>query len=128
YYLMSPFNLIFVFLNGDKLILGVNILFYLKMLSLTLTATHYFKKKNVTPILNLILTLSWVFSGYVLFYRVHLMWLDCLILLPLLTLALERGLTTSKWGRYTLLLTLTIYVNFYIGYMVCIYTVIYTLY
>ena len=128
YYLMSPFNLIFVFLNGDKLILGVNILFYLKMLSLTLTATHYFKKKNVTTLLNLILTLSWVFSGYVLFYRVHLMWLDCLILLPLLTLALDRGLTASKWGRYTLLLTLTIYVNFYIGYMVCIYTVIYTLY
>lgn len=128
YYLMSPFNLIFVFLNGDKLILGVNILFYLKMLSLTLTATHYFKQKNVTPILNIILTLSWVFSGYILYYRVHLMWLDCLILLPLLTLALERGLTTSKWGRYTLLLTLTIYVNFYIGYMVCIYTVIYTLY
>lgn len=128
YYLMSPFNLIFLFFNGNDIITGVNLVYILKLLAMTVTATYYFNKKSVRQPLSMILTLGWVFSGYVIQYRIHLMWLDALILLPLLVYALEEGLKKGRYVKFTILLTLTIFINYYIGYMVGIFTVIYTLY
>lgn len=128
YYLMSPFNLIYLLFNQQNIIYGVHLVYVMKILALTLTTTHYLVKKQVTTKINLTLTLGFVFSNYLVMYGFHLMWWDAFILLPLLTLALERGLTTGKWGRYTLLLTLAIITNFYVGYMVGLFTLTYVLY
>ena len=128
YYLLSPFNLIFLFFNGNNIITGVHMVYILKLLAMTVTATYYFNKKSVRQPLSMILTLGWVFSGYIIQYRIHLMWLDALILLPLLVYALEEGLKKGRYVKFTILLTLTIFTNYYVGYMVGIFTVIYTLY
>lgn len=128
YYLMSPFNLVYAFYNGDSVLQGVQIVYLLKMVALTLAATHYFKRKGLEDTYNTMFTLGWVFSGYITMFRIHLMWLDALIYLPLLILALEEGLNSNKYGKYVLLLTLTIYSSYYIGYMVGLFTIIYALY
>lgn len=128
YYLMSPFNFVYAFFNGEAILQGVQIVYVLKMVSLSLTATHYFKRKGLEDIYNTMFTLGWVFSGYIMMFRVHLMWVDALIYLPLLILELEDGLQTNKYGKYILLLTVTIYSNYYIGYMVGLFTIIYALY
>lgn len=128
YYLMSPFNFVYAFFNGEAILQGVQIVYVLKMVALALTATHYFKRKGLEDIYNTMFTLGWVFSGYITMFRVNLMWLDALIYLPLLILALEDGLQTNKYGKYILLLTVTIYSSYYIGYMVGLFTIIYALY
>ena len=128
YYLMSPFNLVYAFFNGDSVLQGVQIVYLLKMVALTLTATHYFKRKGLEDTYNTMFTLGWVFSGYITMLRINIMWLDALIYLPLLILALEEGLNSNKYGKYVLLLALTIYSNYYIGYMVGLFTIIYAVY
>ena len=128
YYLMSPFNFVYAFFNGEAILQGVQIVYVLKMVALSLTATYYFKRKGLAGVYNTLFTLGWVFSGYITMLRINMMWLDALIYLPLLILALEDGLQTNKYGKYILLLTVTIYSNYYIGYMVGLFTIIYALY
>lgn len=52
------------------------------------------------------------------------MWFDGLILLPLITYALVRGIKINKWLTYSILLACAIIFNYYIGYMICIFMVI----
>lgn len=128
YYLMSPFNLLFAYFNGDRVLQGVHCVYLIKTVVQTLTATHYFKKKGLDSVYNAIFTIGWVLSGYLVMNRLHIMWMDAFILLPLVLLALEEGLNNNKYGRFTIYLTLTIISNYYIGYMVGLFTLVYVLY
>ena len=52
------------------------------------------------------------------------MWLDGVILLPLIIYALIKGLVKRHWTLYIVLLACAIIFNYYIGYMICIFMVI----
>jgi len=56
------------------------------------------------------------------------MWMDCFILLPLVILGLDRLIEKDKIGIYIICLTLSILVNFYIGFTVCIFSFLYFIY
>jgi uncharacterized membrane protein YfhO len=53
------------------------------------------------------------------------MWLDSVVLLPLIVLGLERLVKKQKGGLYGLTLALSIFTNYYISIMVCIFLVFY---
>lgn len=56
------------------------------------------------------------------------MWLDCMWLLPFIILGLDRLVTERKYKMYCIALALGIFSNYYIGIMLCIYSVIYFVY
>ncbi|MBR4881870.1 MAG: YfhO family protein, partial [Clostridia bacterium] len=56
------------------------------------------------------------------------MWIDALVYLPLLTYALEALITKGRFKLYVIILTLTLTANYYIGFMICIYVVLYSVY
>lgn len=56
------------------------------------------------------------------------MWIDELIFLPLVVLGIERLIKKKDFVLYTVSLTLCTMSNFYIGYMVCIFTFFYFFY
>lgn len=64
-------------------------------------------------------------SGFTAAYNHNIMWLDCVALLPLVVLGLERLVKEDKWVLYSLSLGLCILSNFYISIMVCIFLVLY---
>ena len=64
-------------------------------------------------------------SGYMAAYSWNIMWLDCIILFPLIMLGLERLVYERRWGLYCLSLGLSILSNYYISIMICIFMVIY---
>lgn len=70
------------------------------------------------------LGIAYGLSGYSVIYAGNVMWLDGLVLLPLISYALIRGLKTNTWLAYSVLLACTIIFNYYIGYMICIFLVI----
>lgn len=56
------------------------------------------------------------------------MWLDALILFPLLVLGIQELWSHKKYLLYSITLFLSIVTNYYMGYMLCIFAVCYSLY
>lgn len=66
-------------------------------------------------------------SGFLAAYNWNIMWLDCVVLLPLIVLGLEQLVKEGKCTLYCLSLGLSIFTNYYISIMICIFLVLYFL-
>ena len=54
------------------------------------------------------------------------MWLDCVMLLPLVIWGFEKLMREGKYPLYVLSLAALLYCNYYIGFMCCVFLVLYT--
>ena len=61
-------------------------------------------------------------------YLSHIMWLDGVILLPIVVLGIHRIIDKKRPLCYIISLFFALVTNYYIGYMLCIFTVLYFLY
>ena len=64
-------------------------------------------------------------SAYAVGYYWCIMWLDCMALLPIIILGLERFVDSGKYKLYIISLGVTIICNYYIGIFVCEFIAIY---
>ena len=128
YYLASPLNLIFLLFPLKYLPEAVSVLYILKLSLAALTMSCYLSKRGTNGAANLALSLAFSFSAYFTLYSINIMWLDALVLLPLISLGIERLVDSTKFSLYTLSLAGAIFCNYYIGYMLCIFSVLYFLY
>ena len=53
------------------------------------------------------------------------MWLDGMVLLPLTTLGIENIVNNKSWKLYFISLAIMLFSNYFIGYMICIFSVFY---
>ena len=128
YYLASPLNLIFLLFPLKYLPEAVSVLYILKLSLAALTMSCYLSARGTNGAPNLALSLAWSFSAYFTLYSINIMWLDALVLLPLIALGIERLIYRGKFLLYILSLAGAIFCNYYIGYMLCIFSVVYFLY
>ena len=126
YYVLSPLNFIVFLFPANKINIAVYviILFKLGLMSGTFTwlILKWFNFKYQAY--AIFLGIAYSLSGYSVAYAGNVMWFDGLILLPLITYALVRGIKINKWLTYSILLACAIIFNYYIGYMICIFMVI----
>lgn len=64
-------------------------------------------------------------SAYSAAYSWNIMWLDCIVLIPLIMLGLEKLVDENKCYLYCISLGLCIFTNYYISIMVCISVCLY---
>lgn len=64
-------------------------------------------------------------SGFMAAYNWNIMWLDCVVLLPLILIGLERLVKEGRCSLYCITLALSILTNYYISIMICIFLVLY---
>lgn len=126
YYLSSPFNW-FIFIFPHKYLIEVmNALIILKLSLASVTFTYYicqrFKTQNIYVA---VFGMFYALSGYLAAYSWNIMWLDCVWLLPLIILGLERLVREKKCFLYCITLGLAILSNYYISIMICLTMVIY---
>lgn len=126
YYLSSPFNLLLVFFPDNEIPLAVSLLTTLKLACCGLAFAFYLKKRfgKSNPFLSLF-AMFYALSAYAVGYAFNIMWLDSLILLPLLCWGIERLLRSGKWIGLSLLWGLTFLANFYTAWMCGVYGVLY---
>src|SRR5699024_6960532 len=74
---------------------------------------------------NIALSTSYALMGYVFIYQQNIMWLDGIVFLPLVIYGLDRILEDKKFLLYSFALFLSIYSNYYIGFMLCIFSFFY---
>ncbi len=65
--------------------------------------------------------------GYFVAYYWNVMWIDAMVYFPLIIYGIERIINKRKPSVYIAFLALTLWSNYYMGYMTCIFSVIYFL-
>ncbi len=129
YYLLSPFNFILLFFPNRLLPFGLLIIIMVKcgfmsfFFMLMLDKLFGFKKRA------LIFALTYALSGYVVVYFQLYAYFDDLMLMPLIFLGLNR-MFKDPVKKYLYIATLTpaIILNFYIGWMICLFCLFYFIY
>ncbi len=126
YYLASPFNWFLLLCPRGLIIEFMTYLIVLKTGLCGLSMTYYLQKHYKKPDFGAaFFGIFYALSGYMAAYSWNIMWLDCIILFPLIMLGLERLVYERRWGLYCLSLGLSILSNYYISIMICIFMVIY---
>lgn len=89
---------------------------------------RYARQDTATDLAILALSTAYALSSYTFSYAWNVMWLDGLVLLPLVMLGLLKLLREKKIALYSLTLGLSIIVNYYIAVFVCLFAVFYFVY
>jgi len=126
YYLASPANWLIVLFPQKYIIEIMNALIILKLSGASVAFTYYIVKRFKTKsCLIALFGTFYAMSGFVAAYSWNIMWLDCIILIPLILLGLEKLVNENKCFLYCISLGLCIFSNYYISIMVCMTVVIY---
>lgn len=136
YYCLSPFNVIVLAMGEKGLELSVVILIIVKSACIPVTALYFFRHTNknrtdngypawLTSFIQITCSLAYGLCGYVLAYGHNIMWLDGLIMLPLIAVSIERLSSGKGTWQYVALLAITIVCNFYFAFYICIFALIY---
>ncbi|KRK79137.1 YfhO family protein [Companilactobacillus nodensis] len=124
YYLLSPFNLLLVLFKAQAVPVAADVIIMLKIsamgVAMAYFLTQYFKQSRPS---NYIFTIAYSFCGFVASYFYDLMWLDALIMLPIVAVGVMRVIQDNKLVLYYFSILLSIIFNYYLGYMLCIFSV-----
>lgn len=145
YYLSSPFNLLAAFWQPEDMPKFFSVLYLLKIPTASITCLLFLRGRFLAPSAmslhhaqqlcsnapahqHLVLTFlacSYALSSYTLGYASNIMWLDGVIMLPLAALGVYRLVQrhASIW-LFAACACAAIF-NWYTGYMVCLYCVLY---
>lgn len=129
YYLASPFTLIVMLLPRTMLLESLLIMQLAKLGAAGVTFSYYLQKsKKMRPVNSLIFSTAFALCAYAVIQLMDPMWIDGLVLLPLVTLGIEYLVDKKLRANYIIPLALIFVANFYIGFMLAIFCVIYFLY
>ncbi|WP_367377102.1 YfhO family protein [Levilactobacillus cerevisiae] len=129
YYLLSPFNLIVVFFSGSQVPIAASLIVMAKIATIAATMTWYLQRHfRTTQRLTIIFALAFSFCGFVAVNYFDFMWLDSLIILPLVAGGLDRLVRDQRPGMFFGWLLASIVTNYYLGYMTCLFAVLYFAY
>ena len=128
YYLASPFELLFLLFPEEEYLAAYDIVIALKLALSGLTMALWLKgKKGIQPS-SLLLSTAYALSGFTIVLGWCVMWLDSVYMLPLIALGLDRIAEGKRPFLYTISLGVAIIFNYYTGYMLCIFSVLYYIY
>ena len=125
YYLMSPLNLIFLLFSNENLPVALFLIIILKISLCGFTFNYYLNKIYSKNWKSLIFSTTYAFIGYNAAYFWDVMWLDGVILLPLVALGINKIIKKENPYLYLISLALSIIFNYYIGFMICLFSLIY---
>lgn len=125
YYLASPLNFLIIFFSKSNLYIFFAFIIILKIGLSSLFMYIYVDKRKIKQPLKLIVSICYALMAYNINYYFHVMWLDGIFLAPLLLLGIEKLIDQNKSLLYGIVLFLAILSNYYIGFMLCIFSCLY---
>lgn len=126
YYLASPLHWLAFLFPAKHLMEFMSYLAVVKIGLCGLTSFVYLRKHfHTRDSAALLFSCFYSLSGFLAAYNWNIMWLDCVVLFPLILLGLERLVKEGRCGLYCVVLGLSIFTNYYISIMICIFLVVY---
>ena len=130
YYMFNPTNLLCIFSTSENILEYYTFIILLRIGLSGFTMCKYlkYKFKNQSNLRYIIFSISYALMAYNVCYFFNYMYFDTVVLFPIVVLGLDKLIYERKNKLYIISLTLSIISNFYIGYMVCIFSLLYFIY
>lgn len=128
FYLSSPFNLFVVFFKEEAIPLFFVWSSILKMAFAGLNCYLFLRFTSKFTYTKIIFSLGYALTSYSLIYISNYMWLDGVMILPLVTLGLHFLKEKKHYWLYPLAIAYSLMTSWYIGFMICMFAVVYFFY
>lgn len=128
YYIACPINLLVVLFKQEHLYIAMSLFISIKIVLSGMTFAYYMKEKckeqSKYQAAILIFSTAYALSNYVIGYSWNLMWMDCILILPLIMAGFERMTEKGDYKLYVLSLFYGLMCNYYICFMICIFLIL----
>lgn len=122
YYLMSPFNIILLLFSDKTLPSAIFWITVLKYGAAGFSFAWLLMKTKIQPHLPVLaFSTSYALMGWMVANQLNLMWLDAVIILPLIVWGIIQLVDTGKLRYYVGWLAALLIINYYMAYMVCLF-------
>lgn len=132
YYLMSPFNIIYILAPlkyfGAAVFLTIWLRYGAIGLSFAFLLIKRYKGLESRKWLVPLFSTAYALSGMLVSYQMNVIFYDAMIMLPIVIVYLEELLDGKSPYRYAFALGLTVLLQFYMGYMISIFIALYACY
>ena len=126
YYVSSPLSLLTLLVPNEAMPVGLLFLIVLKVALSGLSFSLYIRRRFPIPGTAVVFSaVCYALMSYNVAYGICVMWLDAVIWLPLILLALERILAGRSAGPFVAALTVCFISNWYTSYMAGIFCAVY---
>lgn len=128
-YLSSPVGDLIALICGHKNIPeAIGIMVLIKNALASSTLAYYLKKKHgINDFSISAFGLMYAFCGFFIAYYWNIMWIDAMYLLPLIVLGIEKIINERKPLLYILSLAFSFFANYYMSYMICVFSIFFFL-
>ncbi len=126
-YAASPLNIFAIFFDAKTMPVFIMFVTCLRaglaslFMLLFLSANDNKRLDNITVVFSA----SYALCGWYISYFWNIMWCDAVVLLPLIMFGLRRLLVERKCGVYSIALAFAIFSNYYAGYFICVFLVLF---
>lgn len=126
YYIASPVYLLVGLIDKNNLLSFISITIALKAVLSAGTFAFYLSRRNGdidNNVFYIALSCAYALSNYMCGYYYQIMWFDALVVFPLILLGFVK-LRSNKPILYVITLSYSLYVNYYITYIVCLFLIL----
>ena len=128
-YLSSPISFIVILFGHNNTFEAVAAMIAIKAVLSAMSMAYYLKKSQKANGFSIsAFGIMYAFCGYFVAYYWNVMWIDAMYILPFIVLGIEKIIESGKCKTYIIALSLAIFSNYYIGFMLCIFSCIYFIY
>lgn len=127
-YLSSPSAIIMLLLGHKNMPEAIAGMIIAKACFSAGTFTYYLKEsQHRNDFTTAAFGVLYSMSGWFIAYYWNVMWIDAMVFFPLVILGIEKIISSYKPGLYIFALTAALFTSYYMGYMTCIFSVLYFL-
>ena len=127
-YLCSPLSLIILIFGHENMPEAIAAIILLQAAFSSASFCFYLKKSfGEHSFATAGFGVLYSFCGFFIAYYWNVMWLDAMVLFPLMILGIERIINMRKPALYIFSLAMLLLTNYYMGFMACIFAVLYFL-
>ncbi len=127
YYLSSPFNFLLLLVSKEHIVTMACFIIALKIALSAGTMSYYLCNKGGKRVQNgfaIAMGVAYALSNYVIGYSWNTMWMDCIMMFPLIILGFEKLMRDGNPKLYTLAMFYCLFCNYYIGFTICLFLVL----
>lgn len=126
-YAASPLNLFALLFNAKTIPIFIGLVTCLRAGLSGLFMLFFLSENDNDRVDNItvVFACSYALCGWYISYFWNIMWCDAVVLLPLVMLGLRRLLVERKCAFYAATLALLIFCNYYAGFFVCLFLVLF---